>query len=190
MCMGVSMCVHVRVRVCLRMCVCVCVYMLWRIRVWHDSFICAMTHWCYVSWLIHAWRADLLAPDNVSYVPIISHMKASRHTYETKSGASKSVCHACMSRATYCECVISYMNETCHTRMSHGAYETYSGASNRACRISHMNESCHTIWMSRVTHGWVVLHINTSYSTRMSFFAYGWVMVHVKWCIWNIIMRQ
>jgi len=45
--------------------------------------------------------------------------------------------------------------------------------------MSHMNESCHT-WMSHVTHEWVMLHIDESCHIWMSHVTHEWVMSHMN----------
>jgi len=63
----------------------------------------------------------------------------------------------------------SHMNESCHIWMSRVTHEWV---------MSHMNESCHT-WMSHVSHEWVMSHMNESCHTWMSHVTHDWAMSHM-----------
>ena len=100
-----------------------------------------------------------------------------------------------VSHVTY-ECVMSYINESCHIWMSHVTYEWV---------MAHMNESCH-IWMSHVTYEWVIEHsgfsselnfenfylvhspdeISESCHILMSHVIYEWVMSHMNES-WHVV---
>jgi len=55
---------------------------------------------------------------------------------------------------------------SCHIWMSHVTYGWV---------MSHMNESCH-VWMSHVKYGWVMSRMNESCHVWISHVTYGWVM--------------
>ena len=66
------------------------------------------------------------------------------------------------------QCVVLYMNASCHIWMRHVTYE---------CVMSHMNASCH-IWMRHVTYECVMSHMNASCHTLKSVITYECVMSH------------
>ena len=85
-------------------------------------------------------------------------------------------CHAWMSRVATHDS--GYPKDTCLIHMYADLYfgviaHTWASRVTHEWVMSHMNESCHT-WMSHVTHEWVMSHINESRRT------YEWVTLQVQ----------
>ena len=100
---------------------------IWLIHVWHDSSMClvaAPSECC----LIHVGH-DLFMRDILTFVRHDSFMCVRHHTWVW---------------------VMSNINTSCHTWISHVSHGWVK---------SYMNESCHT-WMSHVTHGRVMSHMD------------------------------
>jgi len=87
-------------------------------------------------------------------------------------------------------CYVTHINKTCHAthafafkgaRMSHATHE---------CVMSNIQESCHT-WMSHVKYTGVMPHMNESYQIYRSHATHEWVMSNIQeschtWMRWTM----